>query len=376
MALREHAPSRRAARRGPVLVEQSSPPAQEPAPPSVEPSSPDADASSSSPGSSPTAAITASGRVLSEVESHTVGFRRSAAPRAGDDQAAVVRLAVVRLAEWLLAAARQAAVQARRVRARKRPAPPVHSRCPSLLQHAQPPRRPAARPGPARPGSTHAPCAASPAPAASRQGPDFPQPPLLLWGPAARCGSTRATRSSAPARRCCSQPLPCHCQLVSHQPARQPASHPSCPLTPLQIFFAKVPRTISEEELVALFGRYGTVAGINLFRAFLGAPTTKVSGRPAGRGGGGARCRWRGGNCTSPTQHQRLPCRCRRGACSSPRARRGQPAAPQQPLTAPRLPLCACLCAPRRAAAWSRWARTRRPLQQSRAWMTSSSGPA
>jgi hypothetical protein len=51
--------------------------------------------------------------------------------------------------------------------------------------------------------------------------------------------------------------------------------------SPPQLFFAKVPRTIGEEEVVELFGRFGTIAAVNLFRAFLGAPTTKVRKRRA-----------------------------------------------------------------------------------------------
>lgn len=45
-----------------------------------------------------------------------------------------------------------------------------------------------------------------------------------------------------------------------------------------QLFFAKVLRTASEEEVVALFSRYGQVAEVNLFRAFQGAPTSKGCG--------------------------------------------------------------------------------------------------
>jgi hypothetical protein len=43
-----------------------------------------------------------------------------------------------------------------------------------------------------------------------------------------------------------------------------------------QLFFAKVPRTAAEEDIIALFGQYGDVCNVNLFRAFLGAPTSKV----------------------------------------------------------------------------------------------------
>jgi hypothetical protein len=43
-----------------------------------------------------------------------------------------------------------------------------------------------------------------------------------------------------------------------------------------------VPRTAAEEDIIALFGKYGDVCNVNLFRAFLGAPTSKVSGRRRG----------------------------------------------------------------------------------------------
>jgi hypothetical protein len=48
--------------------------------------------------------------------------------------------------------------------------------------------------------------------------------------------------------------------------------------TPLQLFFAKVPRTVGKLEIHAVFSRYGDVRGINLFRAFRGAPTCKGCG--------------------------------------------------------------------------------------------------
>mmetsp|Transcript_31833 Transcript_31833/g.70722 ORF Transcript_31833/g.70722 Transcript_31833/m.70722 type:complete len:496 (-) Transcript_31833:2249-3736(-) len=44
------------------------------------------------------------------------------------------------------------------------------------------------------------------------------------------------------------------------------------------LFFAKVLRSASEDEVKALFSRYGTVFDVNLFRAFQGAPTTKGCG--------------------------------------------------------------------------------------------------
>ena len=46
----------------------------------------------------------------------------------------------------------------------------------------------------------------------------------------------------------------------------------------LQLFFAKVLRSASEDDVKALFSRYGSVHGINLFRAFQGAPTSKGCG--------------------------------------------------------------------------------------------------
>lgn len=44
------------------------------------------------------------------------------------------------------------------------------------------------------------------------------------------------------------------------------------------LFFAKVLRSASEDEVRALFGRFGRVFEVNLFRAFQGAPTTKGCG--------------------------------------------------------------------------------------------------
>ena len=44
----------------------------------------------------------------------------------------------------------------------------------------------------------------------------------------------------------------------------------------LQLFFAKVLRSASEDEVKELFTRFGSVYDVNLFRAFQGAPTTKV----------------------------------------------------------------------------------------------------
>ncbi len=43
-----------------------------------------------------------------------------------------------------------------------------------------------------------------------------------------------------------------------------------------QLFFAKVLRSATEDEVRALFSQYGKVYDVNLFRAFQGAPTTKV----------------------------------------------------------------------------------------------------
>lgn len=47
---------------------------------------------------------------------------------------------------------------------------------------------------------------------------------------------------------------------------------------PLQLFFAKVLRSATEEEVKALFAKFGRVYDVNLFRAFQGAPTTKGCG--------------------------------------------------------------------------------------------------
>lgn len=47
-------------------------------------------------------------------------------------------------------------------------------------------------------------------------------------------------------------------------------------LPALQLFFAKVLRSATEDEVQALFSRFGKVYDVNLFRAFQGAPTTKV----------------------------------------------------------------------------------------------------
>jgi RNA recognition motif-containing protein len=46
----------------------------------------------------------------------------------------------------------------------------------------------------------------------------------------------------------------------------------------LQLFFAKVLRTATEDDVRALFSRFGHVCEVNLFRAFQGAPTTKGCG--------------------------------------------------------------------------------------------------
>ncbi len=43
-----------------------------------------------------------------------------------------------------------------------------------------------------------------------------------------------------------------------------------------QLFFAKVLRSANEEDVKRLFSQYGKVYDVNLFRAFQGAPTTKV----------------------------------------------------------------------------------------------------
>ncbi|PNH12299.1 CUGBP Elav-like family member 4 [Tetrabaena socialis] len=45
-----------------------------------------------------------------------------------------------------------------------------------------------------------------------------------------------------------------------------------------QIFFAKVLRSATEDEVRQLFGQFGRVTDVNLFRAFQGAPTTKGCG--------------------------------------------------------------------------------------------------
>jgi hypothetical protein len=44
----------------------------------------------------------------------------------------------------------------------------------------------------------------------------------------------------------------------------------------LQLFFARVLRSATEEGVRALFARFGKVYEVNLFRAFQGAPTTRV----------------------------------------------------------------------------------------------------
>ena len=48
-------------------------------------------------------------------------------------------------------------------------------------------------------------------------------------------------------------------------------------LLTVQLFFAKVLRSAAEGEVKALFAPFGRVYDVNLFRAFQGAPTTKVS---------------------------------------------------------------------------------------------------
>lgn len=64
-------------------------------------------------------------------------------------------------------------------------------------------------------------------------------------------------------------------------PQRPPPSPPFCaPCALLQIFFAKVLRSATEDEVRALFSGFGKVYDVNLFRAFQGAPTTKVRARP------------------------------------------------------------------------------------------------
>jgi hypothetical protein len=85
-----------------------------------------------------------------------------------------------------------------------------------------------------------------------------------------------------------------HCQHGCARPgARQrwgwgvalrPGPGCSCTATELargasQMFFARVPRTIAEHEVVALFSRYGQVRSVTVFRAFHRAPVSKV--RPA-----------------------------------------------------------------------------------------------
>ncbi|GFR41383.1 hypothetical protein Agub_g2066 [Astrephomene gubernaculifera] len=45
-----------------------------------------------------------------------------------------------------------------------------------------------------------------------------------------------------------------------------------------QLFFAKVLRSATEDEVRRLFGQFGKVTDVNLFRAFQGAPTTKGCG--------------------------------------------------------------------------------------------------
>jgi hypothetical protein len=44
-----------------------------------------------------------------------------------------------------------------------------------------------------------------------------------------------------------------------------------------QLFFAKVLRSATEDDVRRLFSKYGRVHDVNLFRAFQGAPTTKAS---------------------------------------------------------------------------------------------------
>jgi hypothetical protein len=52
-----------------------------------------------------------------------------------------------------------------------------------------------------------------------------------------------------------------------------------CPARALQtLFFAKVLRSATEEQVRALFAQYGVVKELKLFRAFKGAPTNKVGG--------------------------------------------------------------------------------------------------
>jgi hypothetical protein len=47
-----------------------------------------------------------------------------------------------------------------------------------------------------------------------------------------------------------------------------------------QLFFAKVLRSASEDDVKGLFCQFGKVYDVNLFRAFQGAPTTKVPACP------------------------------------------------------------------------------------------------
>lgn len=54
-----------------------------------------------------------------------------------------------------------------------------------------------------------------------------------------------------------------------------------------QLFFAKVLRSAPEDEIKALFTQFGAVHSINLFRAFQGAPTSKVGVGPSRRVGVG-----------------------------------------------------------------------------------------
>jgi len=53
-----------------------------------------------------------------------------------------------------------------------------------------------------------------------------------------------------------------------------PHHHPAS--LPVQLFFAKVLRSATEDEVRVLFSGFGKVYDVNLFRAFQGAPTTKV----------------------------------------------------------------------------------------------------
>jgi hypothetical protein len=47
----------------------------------------------------------------------------------------------------------------------------------------------------------------------------------------------------------------------------------------MQLFFARALRSVSEEEVKALFAQFGQVFDVVLFRAFQGAPTSRVSRR-------------------------------------------------------------------------------------------------